>query len=82
MNDIKKDGLNTLRKLIKEYAPSVENDTGAYIAAVSKRTGILPNEKIAADRPTMVKLAEAISFHENGGSYITMVQIVKAWGMI
>lgn len=40
-------GVNTLRALITEWAPpSDNNDTEAYIAAVSKRTGFKPDETI------------------------------------
>lgn len=39
-------GVDTLAKVISKYAPSNENDTGAYIANISKATGIAANEKL------------------------------------
>lgn len=38
--------LDTLRKIISRWAPSAENDTAAYIAAVAKNTGFDPDEAI------------------------------------
>jgi hypothetical protein len=80
--DIMKDGLDTIEKLIRVYAPKFENNTEAYIKVVVKRTGIKRNEKLITDKSTIFKLVEAISFHENGGSYITNEQIEKAWEML
>ena len=80
--DIVKDGLDTIEKLIYEYAPKFENNTEAYIKVVEKRTGIKRDEKLITDKSTMFKLVEAISFHENGGSFLTNEQIEKAWEML
>lgn len=61
--DIKR-GLNTIRKLITTYAPPSENNTAAYIAAVSKSIGKAPDATISeADYPQLVA---AIIKHENG----------------
>jgi hypothetical protein len=49
---------------------------------VAKRTGIKFNEKIITDKSTIFKLVEAISFHENGGAFLTNEQIEKAWEML
>ena len=38
--------LFTIRKIIKRWAPSVENDTDAYIKKVSDLTGIDPDEPL------------------------------------
>lgn len=76
---IQKHKKDTIRKIINRWAPTCENDTGVYVNAVAKRTGIGADEKISFDKMTMFKLVEAISFHENGGSYITNEQIDKAW---
>ena len=80
--DIMKDGLNTIEKLISSYAPDNENDTVAYIKVVAKRTGIKFNEKMIADKSTIFKLVEAISFHENGGAFLTNEMIERAWEML
>lgn len=60
-------GRNTPSKVISSWAPSNENNTPAYIASVSKQTGLGADQKLsAADIP---KLARAIYQHENGASY-------------
>ena len=41
--------LDTIAKIISKYAPSSENDTGAYIAAVSKALGKGANEHLTHD---------------------------------
>lgn len=80
--DIKKDGLNTIRKLITEYAPKFENNTAWYIAQVSRRTGIGPDEKLVPDQATIYKLIPAMSWVENGGNWITNQQIEEAWRLL
>ncbi|MHB8915608.1 MAG: hypothetical protein ACYC4K_07320 [Thiobacillus sp.] len=58
---------DTIKKFITRYAPSSENNTGAYIAAVSKQMGmgadsVLTGANIAA-------LRNAIFTHENGAKF-------------
>lgn len=60
---------NSIRKIIARWAPANENNTKAYIEAVSRRTGILPDEIIEfSDRRKMVALVEAMCFVECGVS--------------
>lgn len=60
-------GLDTITKILHKYAPGFENNTAAYISAVSQRTGIAPNQVININDPaTIKKLVTAISFVENG----------------
>lgn len=60
-------GYNTIEKVINRYAPSVENNTNAYITTVVKRVGISQDVKISgSDLVTLTKLVKAISFVENG----------------
>lgn len=61
-----KHGLNTIRKILVRYAPDLENDTGAYIATVSKRTGLLPDQVIKniKDPAVLGELMKAIIRHE------------------
>jgi hypothetical protein len=66
-NDIKK-GKNTLRTLINEYAPPSENDTTAYINAVSKQTGIAADAKIKATPEILAALIAAKIKVENGAT--------------
>lgn len=60
-------GNNTLNGIIHTYAPSKENNTRAYIKAVSEMTGFNPNERINLHSPeALQKLIPAIIKHENG----------------
>lgn len=59
--------LNTVRAVISRWAPSSENDTQAYIAAVCKRTGFQPDQVIDLDLPMILRpLVKAIIYQENG----------------
>lgn len=62
--DVLADGLNTLRKLITSYAPGHENNTPAYIAAMSKAIGKGADAVLTLD--DVKKLVPAITQHENG----------------
>jgi hypothetical protein len=66
-NDIKK-GKDTLRTLINEYAPPNENDTTAYINAVSKQTGITADAKIKTTPEILAALIAAKIRVENGAA--------------
>lgn len=60
-------GLRTIAEMIARWAPPVENHTQAYVRAVSDRTGIAADAPLdTRDRRTMVPVAAAISFVENG----------------
>ncbi len=72
----------TVREMITRWAPSSENNTEAYIRTVCSRTGMLDSHAIDIDsKREMCKLAEAISFVENGrpGS---MSDIESGWEML
>lgn len=59
-----KHGLSTVAGIIHRWAPTVENDTEAYVAAVAKAVGKAPGVPLElADYPALVK---AIIKHENG----------------
>lgn len=58
-------GLNTVRKLIATWAPSVENNTEAYIAAVAKALGVGADQAIDVNA-NLEALAWAIFKHECG----------------
>lgn len=60
-------GIYTVRKAIDRWAPSVENNTNAYVQHVSRLTGFDPDEKLDfLDRHICVELTKAIVRHENG----------------
>ncbi|PHS77834.1 MAG: structural protein [Robiginitomaculum sp.] len=58
-------GLNTVAGIIGRWAPSSENNTSAYILAVSRKLGVDPNEPFSV-RGKLVQLVKAIIKHENG----------------
>ena len=82
VNYMRKYRFATIRQIINRWAPPNENDTGAYVNAVAKRVGLSADEKLVPDQATVSKICEAICFHENGGSWVTMEQIDKAWRLL
>ena len=69
INDITKDGKDTIKKLINEYAPAHENNTAAYITQVSTATGLGPDEKIVLSDTFLRNIAQVINQVENGVKY-------------
>lgn len=60
-------GLNTVEEIIKRWAPSSENNTGAYIDSVSKALGVKSGDKLNLEDPkVLASLMGAITKHENG----------------
>lgn len=72
-------GLNTVRKLITEWAPPSENDTAAYIKTVCDRTGYGPDDVIALKTWDVAKnVCYAQTIVENGGfAPFTMDQMAE-----
>lgn len=70
-------GLNTITKIINTYAPPSENNTIAYINAVSKSTGFGANAPLDWSKANLAKLMRAVIMHENGtdGSLVTDAMI-------
>lgn len=65
-----KRGLDTVGEIIATYAPSIENDTTAYVRAVCKAGGFLPDEQLDLDDAEVMKpLVQAIVKHETGSTY-------------
>ena len=58
-----REGLNTIAAIITKYAPSSENDTGAYIAAVSR--DLHKSAGAALTEADIQALARAITIHED-----------------
>ena len=74
--DIETDGLNTVTKLINTYAPPHENNTIAYITAVSGALKKSAHARIVpADYPALIA---AIIKHENGVQPYPMSDIQRA----
>lgn len=60
-------GLNNVEDIINTYAPPFENNTKAYIAAVSNQLGVAPNQPLnLSDPATVEKFSKAIIQHELG----------------
>ena len=64
-NDYYKDGKQSLRALIAEYAPPIENATDSYLDDVSARTLLKPDQSFLW-RQEIIGIARAIVHHENG----------------
>jgi len=72
-------GLRTIRQIIGRWAPSVENDTVAYIRSVSEETGFAPDVVLDMHKYEHLKaLVTAIIHFENGQQPYTGSQVDKA----
>lgn len=71
--------LNTVEKIIARWAPSAENDTKAYIAAVAKETGVAADSKLNLHSfEHLLPIVKSIIQHENGQQPYTEAQLIKA----
>lgn len=62
-------GIDTVLETINRWAPSNENDTHAYAAAVAKRLGVKPTDPINIKDPATLRgMVLSIIIHENGGN--------------
>lgn len=60
-------GIDTLTKVISKWAPPSENDTGAYVARVSRETGIDPNARIDfRNQQQAAAIIASMARHETG----------------
>ena len=74
-----RDGLRTIAAMIARWAPPSENKTELYIRTVSRRSGIPADRPLdTRDRRTMIPIAAAISFVENGTA-ADMHDVEKGW---
>lgn len=74
-----KHGLDTIRKMISRWAPPTENDTEAYIKAISDRSGTPPDSRITTtNRDVMVPIVAAMSAVENGEA-AKMADVEAGW---
>lgn len=75
-----KRGRNTIRKILEVYAPPGENNTNAYIAAVSKALGIGPDDALDTENAQQViGLVRAIANHENGKGHVSDADITGGY---
>lgn len=77
-----KRGIDTLTEVMGVYAPEGANNTGAYINALSKSTGLDPNQQLNFNDPaTAAAMIRGISQHEAGKSYLSDQQILSGISM-
>lgn len=69
MPGLGKPGIDTITEIINRWAPGHENDTAAYIRAVSQDTGFKPDAALTlADPRVLTPVVYSIIHHENGSN--------------
>ncbi|WP_434774135.1 lytic transglycosylase catalytic [Pantoea agglomerans] len=62
-----KRGINSVQGIISTWAPSSENNTGAYVNSISSRLGVDPKAALNLQNPQVLsQLMNGIIHHENG----------------
>lgn len=75
-------GLDTIRKMIGRWAPENENDTEAYIKAVSNYAGIPADDPVDInDREQMTRIVAGMSKVENGRE-AEMSDVIAGWNLL
>lgn len=76
--------LNNLTQIISTWAPAADNnDTTAYIAAVSMETGLHPTLYLNLENQNIMrKLVKAMAKVENGRPAVTDAQFNYAWSIV
>lgn len=74
--------LKTIRQMITRWAPENENNTEAYIRAVSSYAGIPADDPINInDREQMIRIVAGMSKVENGIE-ADMPDVIKGWNLL
>ena len=74
--------LDTISKMIGRWAPENENDTDAYIKAVSDYAGIPADDPINInDREQMIRIVAGMSKVENGRE-AEMSDVIAGWNLL
>ncbi len=74
--------LDTIRKMISRWAPENENNTNAYIKAVSDYAGIPADDPINInDREQMIRIVAGMSKGENGRE-ADMSDVITGWSLL
>ena len=74
--------LFTIRAIVQKWAPAIENNTKAYIANVSRLTGIDPDEPIGipSDQPARwIAVGIAMAIQENGTESLDYFAMLRGW---
>ena len=76
--------LYTIRGIVSRWAPPGENNTEAYIANVSRLTGIHADEPlgIPSEKPSRwMMLGLAMAIQENGTDSLDLFAMLRGWAM-
>ena len=77
--------LYTIRGIVSKWAPPNENNTKAYIANVSRLTGIDPDEPIGipSDKPSRwMAVGMAMAIQENGTDSLDYFAMLRGWELL
>ena len=77
MRSYEKAGIHTVGEAIDRWAPPVENNTDAYVAAVCTECGVGPSQTVSLES-ILPQLVKAIVQHENGEQPYTDDQVSQA----
>ena len=65
-------GLDTVRRVVRRFAPPPENETEGYIRAVARRMGIAADVPLDLDSArVLMALCKAIAIQESGGWFFS-----------
>ena len=76
--------LFTIRAIVTKWAPAIENNTKAYIANVSRLTGIDADEPlgIPSEKPARwIALGTAMAIQENGTESLDYFAMLRGWAL-
>ncbi len=74
-------GLDTVQGILNRWAPTSENDTGAYVRQVARALGVEPNQQLdLSDPATLTGLTAAIIRHENAMQPYNAAEMEEAVG--
>jgi hypothetical protein len=85
LRSYRKRGIKTMGAIIESWAPRSENDTEAYIANVSRLTGIDPDKPlgIPKESPSVwMMVAVAMAIQENGITSIDYFAMLRGWELL
>lgn len=72
-------GINSVEGIISTWAPSSENNTGAYVNSISSRLGVDPKAALNLQNPQVLsQLMNGIIHHENGRNIYSSELVSRA----
>jgi hypothetical protein len=71
-------GVSTIEEIVETWAPSVENDTKAYISTMEKVSGLAKTDKINfQDGDELMGVVKGIIIQENGQRWLPKDAVIK-----